>query len=37
MKRLKKMLLVGATEKHAGKTTLTENIIKKEVLICPTS
>jgi len=29
MKRLKKMLLVGATEKHAGKTTLTENIIKK--------
>jgi molybdopterin-guanine dinucleotide biosynthesis protein len=29
MKRVKKMLLVGATEKHAGKTTLTVKIIKK--------
>jgi len=29
MKRVKNMLLVGATEKHAGKTTLTEKIIRK--------
>ncbi len=29
MRRVRNMLLIGATEKHAGKTTLSERIIRK--------
>ena len=36
MKRVHNMLLIGATEKHAGKTTLSEKIIKKIKNINPT-